>query len=166
MSQTHDLRDALLHECDIAIHLHSKLPEGAADYRPTDGQRNTTELLRYLASCGVGSVLAMRDGTWDGYEEAMDGVADMPIEGFPDAMRRQKERLRELLDGLSDEDLESVESTLPWGQKVTLGRALMETTLKWLTAYRMQLFLYAKAAGNDAVNTANNWAGVDYEGGE
>jgi hypothetical protein len=48
----------------------------------------------------------------------------------------------------------------------TLGRALVETTLKWLTAYRMQLFLYAKASGNEKIGTANNWAGVDYEEAE
>jgi hypothetical protein len=28
-------------------------------------------------------------------------------------------------------------------------------------AYRMQLFLYAKAAGNHAIQTPNCWAGVD-----
>ena len=164
MSKTDELRDALLHECDIAIHLHSKIPEGTEDYRPTEGQRSTTELLRYLAACGIGSALAMRDGKWDGYKEAMEGVAELPPAEFPDAMRRQKEALRAFVDGLSDDDLQNVESTLPWGEKVTLGRALLETTLKWLTAYRMQLFLYAKAAGNHAIGTANNGAAVDYEG--
>jgi hypothetical protein len=30
----------------------------------------------------------------------------------------------------------------------------------------MQLFLYAKQAGNDKLNTANNWAGVDWKPNE
>ena len=37
---------------------------------------------------------------------------------------------------------------------------LLETSLKWMTAYRMQLFLGAKAAGNDEIWTPDNWAGV------
>jgi hypothetical protein len=76
-------------------------------------------------------------------------------------MRRQREELAALLDGLSEDDLDGTEATLPWGEKVTLRRALLETTLKWLTAYRMQLFLYAKACGNHDIGTPNNWAGVD-----
>lgn len=161
MSRTSDLKDAALHECDIAIHLHAKLPEGAADYRSTETQRTTTELLRYLAACGIGSARAMKDGTWDGYKEAMERNEHMTLAEFPEAMQRQKEELAVFLDTLSDEDLDTCAATLPWGQKVTLGRALLETTLKWLTAYRMQLFLYAKSAGNTEIGTANNWAGVD-----
>ena len=162
MGHVEDLRDAILHDCEIAIHLHGKLPPGSADYRPSPAQRSTTELLRYLAGCGIGSALAMRDGSWKGYEDAMDRVAEMPAAGFPDAMRRQKEEIRELLAGLTDADLATRTATLPWGEVVSLGRGLTETTLKWLTAYRMQLFLYAKASGATEIGTANNWAGVDH----
>lgn len=161
MSATSDLCDALLHECDIAVHLCSKLPEGSAEYRPAPEQRSMLELLRYLAGCGIGSARAMRDGDWAGYKAAMERVAEMTVEGFPDAMRLQKDELTALFAGLGDDDLATCEATLPWGEKVTLRRALVETTLKWLTAYRMQLFLYAKAAGNTSIGTANNWAGVD-----
>ena len=41
-----------------------------------------------------------------------------------------------------------------------LGRALLEMPLKWMTAYRMQLFLYAKAAGAVDLTTADNWRGA------
>ena len=44
-----------------------------------------------------------------------------------------------------------------------LGRALMDMPFRCLSGYRMQLFLYAKAAGNHDLNTANCWAGVDME---
>jgi hypothetical protein len=163
MSMIEALRDSALHECDVAIHLHGKLPEAAADYRPTPKQRSTVELLRYLSACGIGSARAMCEGEWEGYKEAMGRVEDMPLEGFPEAMQHQKQALEALFEGLTDEDLTSREAVLPWGEKVSLGRALLETTLKWLAAYRMQLFLYAKAAGNASIGTANNWAGVDWE---
>jgi hypothetical protein len=46
------------------------------------------------------------------------------------------------------------------GDKTTVGRALVEITLKWMTAYRMQLFLGAKAAGNTEIWTPDCWSGV------
>lgn len=159
-----DLRDAILHECDIVAHLHTKIPAGQADYRPSAEQRSTLELLRYLAGCGIGSARAMSDGHWDGYKAAMDRAATMTLEDFPALMATQKEELAAFFEGLDDDALAAQEATLPWGEQVALGRALLETTLKWLAAYRMQLFLYAKASGNAAISTANNWAGVDYEG--
>lgn len=163
MSARDHLRDSVLFECDIATHLHGKLPDGALDYRPTPDQRSTLELLRYLAFCGIGSARAMADGEWATYKAWSEKTSDMAAEDFPRAMAEQKEALRELFDGLTDEQLGTVESTLPWGEKVPLGRALAETTLKWLAAYRMQLFLYAKAAGNHDIGTANCWAGVDWK---
>ena len=163
MIRKDDLKDAMQHECDIAIHLHGKVPAGALDYRPSPGQRSTLELMRYLAGCGIGAARARRDGDWAGYKEVRVENAAMGGEGFPAAMAKQKAALGALLDGLDDEALATQEATLPWGEKVTLGRALVETSLKWLTAYRMQLFLYAKAAGNEKIGTANNWGGVDSE---
>lgn len=163
MIRKNDLLDALLHECDIASHLHGKVSEDGWDYRPTPEQRSTLELLRYIAGCGIGSARAMIDGNWDGYKAAMDRASGMTPAEFPALMATQKSELRALLEGLDDAALETQEATLPWGEKVMLGRALLETTLKWLAAYRMQLFLYLKASGNKAIGTANNWAGVDYE---
>ena len=164
MIRKDDLLAALLHECHIASHLYTKVPEGAWDYRPGPTQRTTLELLQYLQGCGIGSARAMSEGSWDGYKAAMERAADMKPDAFPALMEKQKAELEAFFEGLDDAALETQEATLPWGEKVTLGRALLETTLKWMTAYRMQLFLYAKASGNDAINTANNWGGVDYEG--
>ena len=66
-----------------------------------------------------------------------------------------------LLTPLSPTDFLEREAELPWGQKVRLGRALVETALKTLVAYRMQLFLYAKGMGNHALGPSNCWVGVD-----
>ncbi len=155
------LQDALCHECDVITHLASKLPAGSDDYRPSPGQRSTLELLRYLAACGIGGARAMHDRDWAGYKECAARVEKMPAKEFPAAMARQKQELVALLGGLSDKDLVTRKSMLPWDQEVTLGRALQETTLKWLTAYKMQLFLYAKALGVTALATSNCWGGMD-----
>mgnify|MGYP001607250114 FL=1 len=42
---------------------------------------------------------------------------------------------------------------------MTLGLALMNMPARWLTGYRMQLFLYARSLGAD-VWTPDCWAGV------
>jgi hypothetical protein len=38
---------------------------------------------------------------------------------------------------------------------------LLETTVKFLCAYRMQLFLYLKQMGVEGLGTAHAWAGRD-----
>ena len=50
---------------------------------------------------------------------------------------------------------------MPWGTPTTVSAGLMDMTLKCFVAYRMQLFLQAKAAGNPSLGTVNCWAGMD-----
>jgi hypothetical protein len=161
MSMKADLLDSMLHECDIAIHLHGKIPDGGLDYRPSEEQRSTLELLRYLSFCGLGFVDALESGNWDGYTAMSNESEGMAAEDFPAAMERQKEGLRERLGGITDDDLANREAQMPWGASFTLGRALLSLAYSSLAAYRMQLFLYAKAAGNPDLKTPNCWAGVD-----
>ena len=68
-----------------------------------------------------------------------------------------------MLEAVPDEDFMNKEAKVPWGQTDKLGRALLEFPYRCIVGYRMQLFLYAKQAGNDKLNTANNWVGVDWE---
>ena len=76
-------------------------------------------------------------------------------------MQRQKDGLSAYFAELSDEDLQAKTAALPWGEEVTLARALLDLSHACLIAYRMQLFLHAKAAGNADIGTPNCWAGVD-----
>ena len=158
-----ELLEAMQRECDICIHLHGKIPEGGVDYRPSEKQRSTLELLRYLSFVGLGMSRSLAEGDWAPYTalgQAAEGVA---AEDFPAAMAKQKEGLGAFFATLTDADLQERRATLPWGEEYPLGRALMEMPYACLVAYRMQLFLYAKAAGNDAITTPNCWAGVDMD---
>jgi hypothetical protein len=49
---------------------------------------------------------------------------------------------------------------MPGGGELPLGAALLNGPFKWLTSYKLQLFLYAKANGA-AIGTVNAWAGMD-----
>lgn len=163
MLDKQQILDSLLSEGEIVKHLIQKLPDGSADYRPTPGQRSTLELLRYLAMCGMGGTLAMADGNWDGYKEWSAKTADLTLEQIAPAIDEQADALRAYYGALTDEQFANQKATTPLGQEVTLGRALLELPVKWMTAYRMQLFLYCKQAGNEDIWTPNCWGGVDRE---
>ena len=155
-----ELLEETLRECDVCIHLYGKIPAGAQDYRPTPGQRSTLELLRYLAVCGVAAAQSIAAGTFSG-NPTWKRSAEMTFEEFPAAMEQEKAEIAAIFAGLIDEDLATKTGQYVTGESFTLGRLWMKSVLKWLTAYRMQLFLYAKASGAHEIGTINNWVGID-----
>lgn len=157
------LAASMVHECNVSIHLFSKLSPAALGYRPTEGQRTTEELLRYLAICGIAGTRSMAEGNWKIFEEYRARVESMTIEEFPDAMARQRDELTAFFDQASD-DLLAREAGVPGAGKMPLDAAIMNGPLKWLTSYKMQLFLYAKATGAADIGTANAWGGFDRKG--
>ena len=158
-----DIRDFILKECDICLHLHGQLPEGGMDYRPSEGQRSTLELLRYLSFCAIGSARMLLDGHWDVYREMAEASQSMTAEEFPAAMARQKEQVAAFFDEISDEDVATRKAQSPLGEEIPFLHGLISMPHNWLVAYRMQLFLYAKQAGNDEIWTPDCWAGVSMD---
>ncbi len=155
-----DLLDSMLHECRVAQHLFRKLPAGSLGYRPTRSQRSTLELLRYLSFVGVAIADYVLNGDPKGYQARVKRAAAMPGRAFPRAMSRQMRELKTLLAGIPEKDFRTRRVTLPWGRKGRLGSMLVETSLKWLVGYRMQLFLYAKARGASKLGTPDCWLGT------
>jgi hypothetical protein len=158
-----DVLETLLLECDVCIHLFGKIPEGTLEFRPTPTQRSMLDLLRYLSFSGNGFVNAVAHGEWETYTKGGEAAASMSAEEFPDAMRRQKEALQETFAGLTDLDLSEKQCTMPWGGEMTVARGLLMLPLRSMAAYRMQLFLYAKSAGNEEIWTPDCWVGVEME---
>ncbi|HZU52710.1 MAG TPA: hypothetical protein VFF77_02370, partial [Holophagaceae bacterium] len=149
------LAAAMIRECDICLHLFSKLPAGAADYRPSEKQRSTLELLRYLSISGVAGMDCMAHADWKRFGAFTERAKAMPFEGFPAAMAAQKAEIEAFFAGVSEQTLETQEAPMPGGASVPLGVAILNGPFKWLTAYKMQLFLYAKAAGATELGTSN-----------
>lgn len=152
--------DSIRHEIRIIRHLARQVPEGTLDWRPTPGQRSTLELLRYLTTCALVPASMVRDGNWDAAEGLEMEAEAVESGGFDAAMARQEERLLAILDGFSDEELATRPTTMPWGTPCVTGEGLVNMCLKTLVAYRMQLFLYAKQAGNADLGPADCWVGV------
>ena len=151
----------MLRECDLCIHLHGKIPAGGADFRFTPAQRSTTELLRYLSFIGATAVQCMAENSWDAYKRNEAEAANLAPGDFPAAMEKQKKDLKARFARITDADLANKTFDLPWGEKATFGKAVLALGYGALVAYRMQLFLQAKAAGNASIGTSNCWGGFD-----
>jgi len=160
ITKTH-LLDSMLHECTVAQHLFTKIVPTGFEYRPSAKQRSTTELLQYLSVIGIAGATCIIERDWKRFTPFSDRAKAMQAGEFIEAMDRQKAELITLLKGLTDERLASSEGLLPGGASQPLDVALMNGPLKWLTAYKLQLFLYAKASGAEEISTVNAWAGVD-----
>ncbi|MGH7591625.1 MAG: hypothetical protein ACREL2_09310 [Gemmatimonadales bacterium] len=157
-----DLLTSMTRECDIAIHLHSKLTPQAADYRPSPDQRSTAELLRYLAICGIAGTTSMVKGDWKLFAPFRERSATLTVAEFPAAMARQKDELVALFAGITPEQFATQEARMPGGTvTLPLGVAILNAPLKWLAAYKLELFVYAKASGAHDINTSNAWRGMD-----
>jgi len=153
--------DSCAHETRVLCHLATKVSPDAYDWRPTPNQRSTAELLGYLTTCAIVPARAMVSGAWDDFETVGRAERAVTPSSFPWAMAQQMQALTTLVRAIPERDFLDRDATLPWGAKEKLGVALVDTALKALVAYRMQLFLYAKASGNAALGPANCWVGVD-----
>ncbi len=83
----------------------------------------------------------------------------MTPDAFQTHMDAQLAQIHYMMDQVTDADLAEREVTMPWGATFKLGEALVNTSLKFLTAYRMQLFLHAKTGGAAHLSTSDCWMG-------
>ena len=154
---------SMMFECDVSKHLHGKLTRQSYDYKPTDGQRSTLELLRYLAVCGIAGIQSLYQSDWKAFGKYTERSATMTAEEFPAAMDLQKQEIKDFFHSITERDLETRDAILPVGGSQLLGQAILNLPFKWLPAYKLQLFLYAKATGAADLNTANAWMGIDWK---
>lgn len=147
------------HETKVITHLASQLTPDKLDYRPSDKQRTTLELLRFLATTGSATTQYAVTGSWDHWEAAVAKTKDVDLSTFAKAMQAQLKTITKLLAKHGDAALKRKTIDSFNCGKTTLGAGLVEMVLKQLVAYRMQLFLYAKASGLPQLNTDDCWRG-------
>jgi hypothetical protein len=144
-------------DSSICARLYGKIPAGGLDYRPTQGQRTTLELLRYISKGPYNGVRRIVAGDWTLGKPAVELSKDMPASDFVAMMHWQSDEVARIVREANPIDLEEGYVLLPWGENSKRGEALVNYPLKWLTAYRMQLFLYLKAAGAPELATPDLW---------
>lgn len=160
------LQNSILHELTVCQHLYTKFDAKNADWRPRENMRSTLELMQYLCYIGKTMVdhfvnpLSDQALAVDNYRaKAKWSTEAVTFENFPELIEREKEEIRKTLSHLRDEDLVRLTYHPFSKEDTTLFDALL-TVVKYLCAYRHQLFLYAKMCGAE-INTGNNWRGVD-----
>jgi hypothetical protein len=156
--------DLMVLECNVCKHLYKQIPKSKLNYRPGKKMRSTIELLRYASFCGTECTRALlldafKTQDWQLYEYAEKKAASMKPEHFPAAMDRQIKDIRGLFRTITDTDLIRRRVTMPTGGTLPLGQAMMHTAYRFMSGYRMQLFLYAKASGNGKIGTKDCWFG-------
>ncbi len=157
-----DLEKSLANEFRIIKHLFTKIPDGAMLYKPTEGQRTTLELLQYLSMVGPATLAAIKAGDTSVFMPYVESAKSVTGENFLERFEASEAETMKTLSELTEAMLAEKIDMFRMGE-MTKGVYLVETILKWLAAYKMQLFLYAKAAGNSSIGTSNLWGGFDME---
>src|SRR5690606_8531031 len=110
-------------------------------------------LLRYLSKGPRNGVVRVLAGDWGATAPAMEMAKDMPPSDFVPIMRHHAEEVARLLRAANPGDLAHGMMAFPWGETLPKGEALVLYPYRWLTGYRMQLFLYLKGAGVSGIST-------------
>ncbi len=147
-------------DCQTCVHLFHKIPESLYGWRPSESQRSVEELLRYLSVCVISALKGFQEPDKGWRDQYLALAKEMTPAQFPERMEAQAQEIRDYFAQLPEESLATQEVKLPWGETQILGYAILNAPAKWLPAYKMQLFLYAKQNGIK-LGTPNLWRGTD-----
>ena len=155
------LLNSLETETNVVKHLWSKIPADKADWAPAPKMRTTIELLHYLTYNAIGTTKVLIANSWDLMGAYREQAAALTWDEIPAALDKQLAGVKAALADVTEDKLLYDERTMPWGTTAKLGQFMVDMPLKFMTAYRMQLFTYAKTMGLSDLNTGNCWLGVD-----
>ena len=156
------LLENILKEINICRRLYTKIPHDQINFRPKEGIRSILELLQYLSVIGkaMPAYWLTKDDTDFNtfFGTAITASKAMPYEQFLAAMDEQTATIKDLFDQISDDDLINKEVVYPWGGTAPMGEAIIATSIKFMAAYKLQLFLFIKLSGDQPLATADAWA--------
>jgi hypothetical protein len=130
------------------------------DYKPTEKQRTTLELLQYISIAVPAAVKLVYTSDMKVFDPFVVRSKTVTAENFIEMLDMGEKEAMEGIDKFTSDDLSQVVNIFQMGE-MSKGVYLVETAVKWLSAYKMQLFLYAKASGNSDIGTSNLWGGMD-----
>ena len=135
------------------------IEERDLDYRPTEKMRSTIELMQYLSTIGAVMLrwFLKNDLTPDEWTKIRDYRKTLTRENFKERLDKQMEEILVYMNSITEEDLNKMEVELPSKEKMVLGTAIINAPIKWLAAYRMQLFTYLKMNGRHDISTKEAW---------
>jgi hypothetical protein len=123
--------------------------------------RSIHELLQYL--CIVGTALPdywLNEQESDFFAEFNKKASvskQMPHEKFLSVMNDQIELTNKLFEQIKEEDLLNKEVVYPWGGSAPFGQAITSTSIKFLSGYKLQLFLLIRMCTDQKIGTPDAW---------
>lgn len=156
-----ELVGLLTHEVNVLRHLITKIDAGAVNYRPTEGQRTSIELVRYLVLQGPALVDWIKAGGTDfaQWTAMQNELGAMDLAGLDAQLATHPAMYAEKIGAMSDEDMRGVIQL--FGPPATRGAHFVSLILANYAAYRTQLFCYLKLCGQTELTTSNLWRGMD-----
>lgn len=135
------------------------IEEKDLDFRPAEKMRSTIELMQYLS--GVGATMLRwflkNDLTPEEWVKIREHRKTLTRENFKERLDQQMEEILMYMNSISEDDLNRMEVELPSKEKMVLGTAIINAPIKWLAAYRYQLFTYLKMNGRPELSTKEAW---------
>lgn len=156
----HQILNSIVREITIIEKLSTRVTSENENIKLFDEARSIKELLHYLTWCSVSTVHYYIEDNMtlqQSYQLYESKYSAYPIPQFRAAMYAQFKDIRTLFTKIEDHDLKTKQVKTAWGETMTMGEAMLHTTVKYLTAYRMQLFLSLKMAGEKDLNTIDCW---------
>lgn len=146
--------ESMQNEFRIIRHLFEQIPENSFDFKFSDKQRSTRELLAYIATITGGMLTALsNNGQW-----AETKINSVTPENFIEILNEDEQNSIEMVNAFSEDDLNKELDLFRMGQMRPI-KSYMNDAIKILVAYKMQLFLQIKASGNQNIGTSNLWGG-------
>lgn len=137
------------------------------NYQPHQNVRTAIDLLQYLSICGTSMLGFWLDNhglDFRGYFDTVRQKASATTkENFVEKMDAEIALVEKYFAGISEADLQNKLVALPAGNQEPMAIALLESTVKWLTAYKMQLFLYIKISTGAELKTPDLWRLTEIE---
>lgn len=158
----YQILNSIVREITIIVELSTRVKPENEHVKLFEEARSIKELLHYLTWCSVSTAhYYIDDNTTlqQSYQLYESKYASYPISQFAAAMFAQFKEIRILFTKIEDQDLKTKQVKVAWGETMTMGEAMLHTTVKYLTAYRMQLFLSLKMAGEKDLDTIDCWIG-------
>ncbi|MCA8939499.1 MAG: hypothetical protein KDB07_06815 [Planctomycetes bacterium] len=156
-----DFIDTIRHEANVIKHVASKIPGDPSSFRLAPNGRTTLELMRYMTYAAKGITTFALTGSFDHFPPLVEQSKSVDLQNFAAAIDSEIEAIVRIVSDIPESHFSSKRCKMPWGPDVSLGRGLVTMTQSFLSCYRMELFLHAKAAGNTEISTSNCWAGID-----
>ncbi len=161
------LHKNIVKDLKVVRRLITKINPDAAEYKPIENIRSILEVLQYLSSCSTNIIRFWYNEDQSDPRGFLTKLRkDDPIVTLENAITifdAQIALVDDLFANITEDEIQNKEVTYPWGGKGTLGEGIIETSIKWLAAYKMQLFLYIKITSNQSLTTPDLWHKIEIE---